>query len=155
LRSISSKNVSKRRSLRRETQKNTATSSKPHRTYTSPKGAAVRDVVRILRRRFHNVHLTVFPVRVQEKVPPKKIVRALRFFNQRKLVDVLILARGGGSIEISGPSTKRLSPAPIFRSEIPVISGVGHETDFTLPTCRVRSPLPLPARRRARCANAP
>src|SRR5579859_5787167 len=66
---------------------------------TSPKGAAVRDVVRILRRRFHNVHLTVFPVRVQGDGSAEEIVRALRFFNQRKLVDVLILARGGGSME--------------------------------------------------------
>src|ERR1700757_4392770 len=66
---------------------------------TSPKGAPVRDVLCTLRRRFHNVHLTVFPVRVQGDGSAEEIVRALRFFNQRKLVDVLIVARGGGSIE--------------------------------------------------------
>ncbi len=99
---------------------------------TSPKGAAVRDVVRILRRRFHNVHLTVFPVRVQGEGSAEEIVRALRFFNQRKLVDVLILARGGGSIEDLWSFNEEIVARAIFDSEIPVISGVGHETDFTV-----------------------
>jgi len=99
---------------------------------TSPKGAAVRDVVRILRRRFHNVHLTVFPVRVQGEGSAEEIVRALRFFNQRKLVDVLILARGGGSIEDLWSFNEEIVARAIFDSEIPVISGVGHETDFTI-----------------------
>jgi exodeoxyribonuclease VII large subunit len=99
---------------------------------TSPKGAAVRDVVRILRRRFHNVHLTVFPVRVQGEGSSEEIVRALRFFNQRKIVDVLILARGGGSIEDLWSFNEEIVARAIFDSEIPVISGVGHETDFTI-----------------------
>ncbi len=99
---------------------------------TSPKGAAVRDVVRILRRRFHNVHLTVFPVRVQGEGSAEEIARALRFFNQRKLVDVLILARGGGSIEDLWAFNEEIVARAIFDSEIPVISGVGHETDFTI-----------------------
>jgi exodeoxyribonuclease VII large subunit len=99
---------------------------------TSPKGAAVRDVVRILRRRFHNVHLTVFPVRVQGEGSAQEIVRALKFFNQRKLVDVLILARGGGSIEDLWSFNEEIVARAIFDSEIPVISGVGHETDFTI-----------------------
>jgi len=99
---------------------------------TSPKGAAVRDVVRILRRRFHNVYLTVFPVRVQGEGSAEEIVRALRFFNQRKLVDVLILARGGGSIEDLWSFNEEIVARAIFDSEIPVISGVGHETDFTI-----------------------
>jgi len=99
---------------------------------TSPKGAAVRDVVRILRRRFHNVHLTVFPVRVQGEGSAQEIVRALRFFNQRKLVDVLILARGGGSIEDLWSFNEEIVARAIFDSEIPLISGIGHETDFTI-----------------------
>jgi exodeoxyribonuclease VII large subunit len=99
---------------------------------TSPKGAAVRDVVRILRRRFHNVHLTVFPVRVQGEGSAQEIVRALKFFNQRKLVDVLILARGGGSIEDLWSFNEEIVARAIFDSEIPVISGIGHETDFTI-----------------------
>jgi len=99
---------------------------------TSPKGAAVRDVVRILRRRFPNVHLTVYPVRVQGEGSALEIVKALKFFNQRKLVDVLILARGGGSLEDLWAFNEEIVARAIFASEIAVISGVGHETDFTI-----------------------
>jgi len=99
---------------------------------TSPKGAAVRDVVRILRRRFPNVHLTVYPVRVQGDGAALEIVKALRFFNQRKLADVLILARGGGSLEDLWAFNEEIVARAIFESEIAVISGVGHETDFTI-----------------------
>jgi exodeoxyribonuclease VII large subunit len=99
---------------------------------TSPRGAAVRDVVRILTRRFHNVHLTVYPVRVQGEGSAEEIVKALRFFNARKIVDVLILARGGGSIEDLWSFNEEIVARAIFASEIPVISGVGHETDFTI-----------------------
>lgn len=99
---------------------------------TSPKGAAVRDVVRILTRRFPNVHLTVYPVRVQGEGSAEEIVKALKFFNARKLVDVLILARGGGSLEDLWSFNEEIVARAIFVSEIPVISGVGHETDFTI-----------------------
>jgi len=99
---------------------------------TSPKGAAVRDVVRILRRRFPNVHLTLYPVRVQGEEAPKEIVKALKFFNEQKLVDVLIVARGGGSIEDLWAFNEEIVARAIFDSQIPVISGVGHETDFTI-----------------------
>src|ERR1700675_1305320 len=99
---------------------------------TSPRGAAVRDVVRILRRRFPNVHLTVFPVRVQGEGAAAEIVKALKFFNQKKLVDVLILARGGGSLEDLWAFNEEIVARAIFASEIAVISGIGHETDFTI-----------------------
>lgn len=99
---------------------------------TSPHGAAVRDVVRILRRRFPNVHLTVYPVRVQGEGAALEIVKALKFFNQKKLVDVLILARGGGSLEDLWAFNEEIVARAIFESQIPVISGVGHETDFTI-----------------------
>ena len=99
---------------------------------TSPKGAAVRDVVRILTRRFPNVHLTVYPVRVQGEGSAEEIVKALKFFNAKKLVDVLILARGGGSLEDLWSFNEEIVARAIFVSEIPVISGVGHETDFTI-----------------------
>src|SRR5437879_11978779 len=99
---------------------------------TSPSGAAVRDVVRILTRRVPNVHLTVYPVRVQGEGSAEEIVKALRLFNQKKLVDVLILARGGGSMEDLWPFNEEIVARAIFASEIPVISGVGHETDFTI-----------------------
>src|SRR5258707_541376 len=99
---------------------------------TSPKGAAVRDVVRILTRRFPNVHLTVYPVRVQGEGSAEEIVKALKFFNQKKFVDVLILARGGGSMEDLWSFNEEIVARAIFASEIPVISGVGHETEFTI-----------------------
>jgi len=99
---------------------------------TSPTGAAVRDVVRILRRRFPNVHLTLLPVRVQGEGSAGEIARAVRFFNQRLQVDVLILARGGGSLEDLWAFNEEVVARVIFDSTIPVISGVGHETDFTI-----------------------
>ncbi|HEY2821975.1 MAG TPA: exodeoxyribonuclease VII large subunit [Candidatus Acidoferrum sp.] len=99
---------------------------------TSPTGAAVRDVVRILRRRFHNVHLTLFPVRVQGDGAALEIVRALQFFNRQQSVDVLIVARGGGSLEDLWAFNEETVARAIAQSVIPVISGVGHETDFTI-----------------------
>ena len=99
---------------------------------TSPTGAAVRDVVRVLRRRFHNVHLTLFPVRVQGDGAALEIVRALQFFNRQQSVDVLILARGGGSLEDLWAFNEEAVARAIAQSAIPVISGVGHETDFTI-----------------------
>jgi len=99
---------------------------------TSPRGAAVRDVVRILRRRFPNVHLTLYPVRVQGEGAAAEIVRALKFFNRKNLADVLILARGGGSIEDLWAFNEEIVARAIAASAIPIISGVGHETDFTI-----------------------
>jgi exodeoxyribonuclease VII large subunit len=99
---------------------------------TSPRGAAVRDVVRILTRRFPNVHLTVYPVRVQGEEAAGEVVKALKFFNAKKMVDVLILARGGGSLEDLWAFNEEVVARAIAASEIPVISGVGHETDFTI-----------------------
>ena len=99
---------------------------------TSPTGAAVRDVVRILRRRFHNVQLTLYPVRVQGDGAATEIVRAVQFFNRQQTVDVLIVARGGGSLEDLWAFNEEIVARAIAASEIPVISGVGHETDFTI-----------------------
>jgi exodeoxyribonuclease VII large subunit len=99
---------------------------------TSSRGAAVRDVVRILTRRFPNVHLTVYPVRVQGEEAAREIIKALKYFNAKKVVDVLILARGGGSMEDLWAFNEERVARAIAASEIPVISGVGHETDFTI-----------------------
>jgi exodeoxyribonuclease VII large subunit len=99
---------------------------------TSPRGAAVRDLVRILTRRFPNVHLTVYPVRVQGEEAAGEIVKALKYFNAKKIVDVLILARGGGSLEDLWAFNEEPVARAIAASEIPVISGIGHETDFTI-----------------------
>jgi len=99
---------------------------------TSPRGAAVRDVVRILRRRFPNVHLILYPVRVQGEGAAAEIVEAIRYFNRKELVDVMILARGGGSLEDLWAFNEEMLARGISASTIPIISGVGHETDFTI-----------------------
>src|ERR1700742_2702501 len=99
---------------------------------TSPKGAAVRDVVRILKRRFPNVYLTLYPVRVQGEGAAGEIVRALQYFNRRENVDVIILARGGGSMEDLWSFNEEIVARAIAASTIAIISGVGHETDFTI-----------------------
>src|SRR5271156_459673 len=99
---------------------------------TSPRGAAVRDVIRILRRRFPNVCLTLYPVRVQGDGAAKEIVEALRHFNRKSTVDVIIVARGGGSIEDLWSFNEEIVARAISASMIPIISGVGHETDFTI-----------------------
>jgi exodeoxyribonuclease VII large subunit len=78
------------------------------------------------------VHLTVYPVRVQGEASAEEIAKALKFFNAKKIVDVLILARGGGSMEDLWSFNEEIVARAIFASEIPVISGVGHETDFTI-----------------------
>jgi exodeoxyribonuclease VII large subunit len=99
---------------------------------TSPQGAAVRDVIRILRRRFPNLHLLVYPVRVQGEGAAEEIVAALRYFNRRQSVDVILLARGGGSIEDLWAFNEESVARAIATCTIPVVSGVGHETDFTI-----------------------
>lgn len=99
---------------------------------TSPTGAAVRDIIRILRRRFHNAHLIVYPVRVQGDGAAQDIVAALKYLNRKQLVDVILLARGGGSIEDLWAFNEEAVARAIAASTIPIVSGVGHETDFTI-----------------------
>jgi exodeoxyribonuclease VII large subunit len=99
---------------------------------TSPRGAAVRDVVRILRRRFPNLHLIVYPVRVQGDGAADEIVTAIKYFNRKQLVDVLIVARGGGSLEDLWAFNEENVVRAIAACTIPIITGIGHETDFTI-----------------------
>jgi exodeoxyribonuclease VII large subunit len=99
---------------------------------TSPRGAAVRDVLRILRRRFPNVHIILYPVRVQGEGAADDLVQAIKFLDAKQMVDVLILARGGGSLEDLWAFNEESVARAIARSAIPIISGVGHETDFTI-----------------------
>lgn len=99
---------------------------------TSPVGAAVRDVVRILRRRFPNLHLTLYPVRVQGGGAAEEIVQALEYFSNKPTADVILLVRGGGSLEDLWSFNEEIVARAIAASAIPVIAGVGHETDFTI-----------------------
>lgn len=114
---------------------------------TSPSGAAVRDVLRVLRRRFPGAHVIVYPVRVQGEGAAQEIVEAIRYLNRKRLADVLILARGGGSIEDLWAFNEEIVARAIAASLVPVISGVGHETDFTIAdfAADVRAPTPSAA----------
>lgn len=114
---------------------------------TSPRGAAVRDVVQILMRRFPNICLTVYPVRVQGEGSALEIVEALRYFNRKRAADVLILTRGGGSLEDLWAFNEEIVARAIYASVIAVISGVGHETDFTIAdfVADLRAPTPSAA----------
>jgi len=114
---------------------------------TSPVGAAVRDILRILRRRFPNLRVTLYPVRVQGDGAASDIVEALRFFNRVRNVDVLILTRGGGSLEDLWAFNEESVVRAIAASVIPTISAVGHETDFTIAdfVADLRAPTPSAA----------
>jgi exodeoxyribonuclease VII large subunit len=114
---------------------------------TSPTGAAIRDILRVLKRRFANVHVRLFPVKVQGEGAAKEIAAALGYFNRAKFADVIILARGGGSLEDLWAFNEEVVARAIAASEIPVITGVGHETDFTIAdfVSDVRAPTPSAA----------
>jgi exodeoxyribonuclease VII large subunit len=99
---------------------------------TSPKAAALRDILRILKRRFPNARVLIYPVRVQGDGAADDIAKALQFFTARAAADVLILARGGGSLEDLWPFNEEKVARAIAASAIPVVSAVGHETDFTI-----------------------
>jgi exodeoxyribonuclease VII large subunit len=99
---------------------------------TSHTGAAVHDILRILRRRFPNLHVLIFPVRVQGEGAAEEIAAAIEHMNRAKAADVLLLARGGGSIEDLWAFNEERVARAIAASRIPIITGVGHETDFTI-----------------------
>jgi exodeoxyribonuclease VII large subunit len=103
---------------------------------TSPRASVLRDILRILRRRFPNVRVMIYPVRVQGEGAAEDIVDALAYFNSRAaahlLVDVVILARGGGSLEDLWAFNEEKVARAIAASGIPIVSAIGHETDFTI-----------------------
>ncbi len=99
---------------------------------TSPTGAAVRDILKIIKRRDPSVKIVVAPALVQGEAAAADIVRALRLVNSWGKADVIILGRGGGSMEDLWCFNEEAVARAIFASEIPVISAVGHETDFTI-----------------------
>jgi len=99
---------------------------------TSPTGAAIRDIIHIIKRRCPAVGILLFPTLVQGEGAPRQLVSGIRFFNRYKNVDTIIIGRGGGSIEDLWAFNDEALVRAVAASEIPVISAVGHETDFTL-----------------------
>jgi len=114
---------------------------------SSSQGAAIRDILRVLRRRFPNLHVVLFPVKVQGEGAAEEIVRAIRHFNRAALVDVMIVARGGGSFEDLWAFNEEIVVRAIAASEIPIITGIGHETDTTIAdfAADMRAPTPSAA----------
>ena len=114
---------------------------------TSPTGAVIRDMLHILNRRFENLHVLLYPVRVQGEGASGEIVEALTDFNQQTDVDVIILGRGGGSLEDLWAFNEEAVARAIYRSKIPIISAVGHETDYTISdfVADLRAPTPSAA----------
>lgn len=99
---------------------------------TSPQAAALRDILNILQRRHHSANVLIYPAQVQGESAAKEVSAGVRFFNRARNVDVIIVARGGGSAEDLAAFNNEGLARVVAGSEIPVISAVGHETDFTI-----------------------
>ncbi len=114
---------------------------------TSPTGSVVHDILHVVRRRFPGIPLDIVPVRVQGDGAVADIVAAIELLNRLRSVDVVILARGGGSLEDLQAFNSEAVARALFASEIPVISAVGHETDYTISdlTADLRAPTPSAA----------
>lgn len=114
---------------------------------TSPTGAAVRDIINVLTRRFPNLGILLAPVTVQGDGAAKSIAAAIDYFNTRNDIDLMIVGRGGGSMEDLWAFNEEIVARAIAASEIPVISAVGHEIDFTISdfVADVRAPTPSAA----------
>ncbi len=114
---------------------------------TSPSGAAIRDILRVLRRRFRNMNVLLYPVKVQGEGAAAEIAEGIEYFDRHRAVDVMIVGRGGGSLEDLWAFNEETVARAIAASEIPVISAVGHETDFTIAdfVADLRAPTPSAA----------
>lgn len=114
---------------------------------TSPTGAAIRDILNIVNRRFQGVHLILNPVKVQGDGAAQEIARAIQEFHSIEGVDVLIVGRGGGSLEDLWAFNEEIVARAIFQSKIPIISAVGHEIDWTISdfVADLRAPTPSAA----------
>jgi exodeoxyribonuclease VII large subunit len=114
---------------------------------TSPTGAVIRDILRVLKRRFRNMNVTIYPVKVQGEGAAEEIAAGIEYFNKHPVADVLIVARGGGSLEDLWAFNEEAVARAIATSKIPVISAVGHETDFTIAdfVADLRAPTPSAA----------
>lgn len=114
---------------------------------TSQTGSVIRDIINVSTRRNPNVYIRLFPVPVQGEGAGEKIADAIKFMNDKNLADVLILARGGGSLEDLWPFNEEVVARAIYASNIPIISAVGHETDFSISdfVADLRAPTPSAA----------
>ena len=114
---------------------------------TSAQAAALRDILNILERRHHSVNVLIYPAQVQGESASHEIASGVRYFNQHDNVDVVVIARGGGSAEDLAPFNHEGLARTVAASEIPVISAVGHETDFTITdfVADLRAPTPSAA----------
>lgn len=99
---------------------------------TSPTGAAIQDILSVANRRSNFSELLIYPIRVQGEQSKDEICQGIEYFNRREDVDLIILARGGGSIEELWAFNEEIVAQAIYNSRIPIITGVGHETDFTI-----------------------
>jgi len=99
---------------------------------TSPQAAALRDILNVIERRHHSVNLLIYPAQVQGDAASHEVAAGVRYLNQHSEVDVIIVARGGGSAEDLAPFNNEGLARSVATSKIPVISAVGHETDFTI-----------------------
>jgi exodeoxyribonuclease VII large subunit len=99
---------------------------------TSPQAAAVRDILNVLRRRHHTANVLIYPAQVQGETAAAEVSAAVKYFNRAKTVEVIIIARGGGSAEDLAAFNHEGLARVVFSSQIPVISAIGHETDFTI-----------------------
>ncbi len=99
---------------------------------SSPQAAALRDILNILRRRHHSANVLIFPAQVQGEAAALEVSAGVRYFNKARNVDVIIVARGGGSAEDLAAFNHEGLARAVASSEIPIISAVGHETDFTI-----------------------
>ena len=114
---------------------------------SSQTGAVIRDIINVSTRRNPNCYIRLLPVPVQGPGAAKEIVKGIETMNEKKLADVIILARGGGSLEDLWPFNEEIVARAIYNSEIPIISAVGHETDFTIAdfVSDLRAPTPSAA----------
>lgn len=114
---------------------------------TSNTGSVIRDIINVSARRNPNVYIKLFPVSVQGQGAAKKIAEAIKIMNENRLCDVIILARGGGSLEDLWPFNEEIVARAIFDSKTPIVSAVGHETDFTISdfVADLRAPTPSAA----------
>ena len=114
---------------------------------TSQTGAVIRDIINVSSRRNPNVYIRLLPVPVQGPGAAEQIASKIKLMNEKKLADVLIVGRGGGSLEDLWPFNEEIVARAIYESEIPIISAVGHETDFTIAdfVADLRAPTPSAA----------